>query len=140
MSPSWYEEKTRTGRVVPTWNYVVVAAHGTLIVHDDEEWLLDHLRALVDRHEAGFAEPWSIDDAPEAYIRGQARGIVGLELRIDRIEAKRKLSQNRPAADMAGVVESLGRGSPMERAVAEAMKKPQDPVLHSRLHGGDREE
>jgi transcriptional regulator len=140
VSPGWYEEKARTGRVVPTWNYVVVIAQGTIVVHTDEAWLLEHVRALVDRHEARFPEPWSIDDAPDGYIRGQAKGIVGLELRITRLEAKRKLGQNRSAADIAGAIEGLGSGTPMERAVAEAMRIPEGPVLHSRPHGGDREE
>ncbi|TAL13099.1 MAG: FMN-binding negative transcriptional regulator [Chloroflexota bacterium] len=140
VSPSLYEEKARTGRVVPTWNYVVIVVHGTLITHDDTDWLLDHVRKLVDRHEAARPEPWSIDDAPDGYIRGQAKGIVGLELRIDRIEAKRKLSQNRSDADVAGVIEAFSTGTSMERAVAAAMRDPHDPVLHSRPHGGDREE
>lgn len=140
VSPSLYEEKERTGRVVPTWNYVVVVAHGTLVAHDDPAWLEAHVRALVDRHEAGRQEPWSIDDAPDGYIRGQARGIVGLELRIERIEAKRKLSQNRAAADVDRVAEAFASGSPTERAVADAMRNAPGPVLHSRPHGGDREE
>ncbi len=140
VSPSLYEEKARTGRVVPTWNYVVVVAHGTLIAHDDPVWLEAHVRELVDRHEADREVPWSVDDAPDSYIRGQAKGILGLELRIDRIEAKRKLSQNRPAEDVARVAEAFSAGSPNERAVADAMGRPSDPVLHSRPHGGDREE
>lgn len=139
VSPAGYEEKARTGRVVPTWNYVVVVAHGTLTVHDDADWLRAHVRALVDRHEAMRPEPWSVDDAPAAYIDGQIRGIVGLELAIERIEAKRKLSQNRSAADVAGVIAALEEGTAMEQAVAEAMRQPSDPVLHSRPHGGDRE-
>ena len=140
VSPAWYEEKARTGRVVPTWNYVVVVVHGTLTVHDDTDWLRHHVRELVDRHESGRPGPWSIDDAPRAYIDGQVRGIVGLELLIERIEAKRKLSQNRPPADVAGVIAALDTGTPMERAVAEAMWPASERVLHSRPHGGDREE
>lgn len=122
VSPASYEEKARTGRVVPTWNYVVVVAHGILTVHDDADWLQAHVRALVDRHEAHHPEPWSVDDAPAAYIDGQVRGIVGLELEIERIEAKRKLSQNRSAADVAGVIAALDEGTAMEHAVAEAMR------------------
>ncbi len=124
ISPAWYEEKTRTGRVVPTWNYVVVVAHGTLTVHDDADWLRTHVRALVDRHEAMRPEPWSVDDAPAGYIDGQVRGIVGFELKIERIEAKRKLSQNRSPADVAGVIAALDEGTTTERAVAEAMRQP----------------
>ncbi len=122
VSPSLYEEKVRSGRVVPTWNYVVVVAHGTLVAHDDPAWLEAHVRALVDRHEAGRVDPWSIDDAPDGYVRGQAKGIVGLELRIDRIEAKCKLSQNRSAGDVATVVGAFSAGTPSERAVADAMR------------------
>lgn len=124
VSPAWYEEKVRTGRVVPTWNYVVVVAHGTLVVHDEPAWLIDHVAALVDRHEAGRPDPWSVDDAPAGYIAGQARGIVGLELTIDRLEAKRKLSQNRAAGDVERVIEGLTTGTPGERAVAAAMRIP----------------
>lgn len=140
VSPAWYEEKARTGRVVPTWNYIVIVVHGTLIAHDDTAWLLDHVRALVDRHEADRPDPWSVDDAPDGYVRGQAKGIVGIELRIDRIEAKHKLSQNRSAADVTGVMDGLAEGTPMEQAVAAAMRKPNDPVLDFGPHGKDREE
>lgn len=121
ISPAWYEEKRRTGRVVPTWNYVVAVAHGRLHVHDDVDWLQAHVRRLVDRHEAGRVDPWSVDDAPHDFIAGQAKGIVGVELRVDRLEAKRKLSQNRSAADIAGAIDGLAAGSPLERAVATAM-------------------
>src|SRR3954466_1533824 len=107
VSPSWYEEKRRTGRVVPTWNYTTVVAHGILVAHDDVEWLLAHVRQLVDAHEAARAVPWSVDDAPEAYVRGQAKGIVGLELVIGRIDAKRKLAQNRSADDIKGAIDGL---------------------------------
>ena len=140
ISPTWYEEKSRTGRVVPTWNYVVIVIHGTLIVHDDTEWLLDHVRLLVDRHEADRPDPWSVDDAPDGYVRGQAKGIVGLELRIDRIEAKGKLSQNRSPNDVSSAAAGLAMGSPMEQLVAAAMRSPDEPVVHSRPHGKDREE
>jgi transcriptional regulator len=128
VTPSWYEEKRRTGRVVPTWNYVVAIAHGTLAVHDDVDWLQAHVRRLVDRHEleAGRLDPWSVDDAPDGYIAGQAKGIVGLELRIDRIEAKRKLSQNRSVADIEAAIDGLARGDAREAAVADAMRLAHD--------------
>jgi len=126
VTPSWYEEKRRTGKVVPTWNYTTVVAHGTIALHHEPEWLLAHVRALVERHEKDRPEPWSVDDAPDGYVEGQARGIVGLELRISRLEAKRKLSQNRSAADVAGVIEGLEAGSPRERAVAADMRDDGD--------------
>ena len=81
-----------------------------------------HVRGLVERHEGGREEPWSVDDAPPAYIEGQAKGIVGLELRIAGIEGKRKLSQNRSAEDIAGVIEGLTAGTPREHAVAADMR------------------
>jgi transcriptional regulator len=107
---------------VPTWNYVTVQVRGPLSVHQDQAWLLDHLRALVDRHEAARPHPWSIDDPPEGYIATNAQAIVGLELAITAIEAKRKLSQNRLAVDFDGVVDGLAAGSDHERAVAAEMR------------------
>ena len=123
VSPSWYEEKRLTGKVVPTWNYVTVQAHGAITLHQEPEWLMPHVRRLVDRHEGMRPEPWSIDDAPEGYVETQARAIVGLELRISRLEAKRKLSQNRSAADVAGTIEGLDAGSSLEQAVAAEMRR-----------------
>ncbi|MCP2321536.1 transcriptional regulator [Hamadaea flava] len=107
VSPSWYASKAEHGRVVPTWNYVTAHVYGDLVVHDDAEWVTGLVRRLTDHHEAGRPHPWSVDDAPAAYVAGQARAIVGVELVIRRIEAKAKLSQNRSAADVAGVVEGL---------------------------------
>jgi transcriptional regulator len=123
VTPSWYEEKRATGKVVPTWNYVTVQAHGTLTLRHEPEWLVEHVRRLVDRHEGARAEPWSIDDAPDGYVETQARAIVGLELRVTRLEGKRKLSQNRSAEDFAGVRDALTDGSPTERAVAAEMRR-----------------
>ncbi len=123
VTPDWYENKRRTGRDVPTWNYVTVQVRGPLTVHEDEAWLLDHLRTLVDRHEAARPEPWSIDDPPEGYITTTARAIVGLELTITSVEAKRKLSQNRLGIDFDGVIEGLGQGPERDRAVAAEMRR-----------------
>ena len=107
ISPSWYASKAEHGRVVPTWNYVTAHVYGRLVVHDDPVWLDALVRRLTDRHEQGNPEPWSVDDAPTRFIAGQLRAIVGLELVITRIEAKLKLSQNRPPADIAGVLAGL---------------------------------
>jgi transcriptional regulator len=107
ISPSWYASKAEHGRVVPTWNYVTAHVYGELVVHDDPVWLDTLVRRLTERHEQGSAEPWSVDDAPPRFITGQLRAIVGLELVITRIEAKLKLSQNRPPADITGVLAGL---------------------------------
>jgi transcriptional regulator len=113
VSPSWYAAKAEHGRVVPTWNYVTAHVYGQLIVHDDPAWVEDVVRRLTIKHEAarltspGQPPAWSVDDAPRAFIEGQLRAIVGLELQITRIEAKAKLSQNRPVGDVAGVMAGL---------------------------------
>ncbi|MEU4160530.1 FMN-binding negative transcriptional regulator [Actinoplanes sp. NPDC026670] len=107
ITPSWYESKREHGRVVPTWNYVTAHVYGELVVHDDPAWVAAMVRRLTDRHEQGREHPWSVDDAPEKFIAGQLRAIVGVELVISRVEAKFKLSQNRPAADIDGVVTGL---------------------------------
>ena len=121
ISPAWYEEKRRNGKVVPTWNYSMVVVHGTVTVHHEHEWLLDNVRALVQRHETPRPEPWAIDDAPADYIDVQAKAIVGIELAIERIDAKQKLTQNRSADDFEGVLAALNEGQARERAVARDM-------------------
>jgi transcriptional regulator len=120
ISPSWYASKAEHGRVVPTWNYVTAHVHGTAVVHDDADWLADVVRRLTDLHETGRPDPWSVDDAPERFVRGQLRAIVGVEVRIDRVDAKFKLSQNRPAADVDGVVARLRAAGDTEGADAVA--------------------
>jgi transcriptional regulator len=107
ISPGWYQSKKDHGRVVPTWNYITAHVYGQLVVHDDPAWVEDLVRRLTAKHEARMAAPWSVDDAPAPFVAGQLRAIVGLELAITRIEAKAKLSQNRPEADVAGVVAGL---------------------------------
>jgi transcriptional regulator len=107
ISPSWYEEKQATGKVVPTWNYVVVHAYGSLTVTDDADWLRAHVESLTRIHEAAFPEPWAVSDAPAEYIASIIKGIVGLEMRITRLEGKWKLSQNRSDSDRRGVVAGL---------------------------------
>jgi len=107
ISPSWYASKAEHGRVVPTWNYLTAHVYGRLVVHDDPDWTEDLVRRLTAKHEGGREHPWSVDDAPRAFIEGQLRAIVGIELLISRIEAKAKLSQNRPPADVDGVIRGL---------------------------------
>ncbi|HLL62325.1 MAG TPA: FMN-binding negative transcriptional regulator [Propionibacteriaceae bacterium] len=109
ITPTWYAAKARHGRVVPTWNYTVAHVYGNLVIHDDPDWLDAHVRRLTEQHEAAEPHPWSVDDAPDRYIRGQLRAIVGLELVITRVEAKLKLSQNRGDDDVEGVVAGLHR-------------------------------
>jgi transcriptional regulator len=122
VTPGWYASKAEHGRVVPTWNYVTAHVHGELVVHDDVEWVGALVRRLTEKHESGRTHPWSVQDAPPAFTAGQLRAIVGVEVRISRIEAKAKLSQNRPGADIDGVVHGLlADGDPaMARAVEDA--------------------
>ena len=126
VSPSWYAAKAEHGRVVPTWNYVTAHVYGRLLVHDDPAWVEGVVRRLTAKHEAArLASPgqppaWSVDDAPRQFIEGQLRAIVGLELQIIRIEAKAKLSQNRPVGDIAGIVDGLAaRGDDRNAAAVE---------------------
>ncbi len=104
VTPTWYETKRDTGKVVPTWNYAIVQARGPVRVIEDRDWLARHVAALTDAMEADLAEPWAVADAPDDFIAGQVKGIVGLEITIARLEGKWKVSQNRPEADRAGVV------------------------------------
>lgn len=111
VSPSWYPSKAESGAVVPTWNYIVVHAHGHIRVIDDPHWLAAHLDKLTRRHEAAFAHPWDVSDAPVDHVRTLLGGIVGIEFAISRLEGKWKASQNRSESDRAGVAAGLrGRG------------------------------
>ncbi len=119
VSPAWYPAKAETHKVVPTWNYVAVHAYGPLETFDDPDRLRDLLARLTDRHEAGRAEPWSLADAPEDYVAAMLKGVVGVRLPIARLDGKTKMSQNKSAADRAGVAAGLA-ASPdsRDRAVA----------------------
>jgi transcriptional regulator len=122
VSPSWYAAKEEHGKVVPTWNYSAVHLTGPVQVHHDPAWLRAAVEQLTDEHERSREEPWRVADAPESYVEGQLRGIVGVELTVTGVEGKAKLSQNRSRADRAGVVDGLRDGArPGERAVAEQM-------------------
>jgi transcriptional regulator len=107
VSPGWYPSKAEHGKVVPTWNYEVVHAHGSLIAHDDAVWVRGQIDDLTALNEAPLAEPWATTDAPADYIESMQRAIVGVELVVDRLEGKRKLSQNRSDYDRAGVVAGM---------------------------------
>jgi transcriptional regulator len=112
VSPSWYPSKVDDGRVVPTWNYEAVHLHGTARAIEDPAWIRAQINALTRRHEAGRPAPWSVVDAPDEYVTRLARGIVGIEVSIERVEGKAKLSQNKNDADRAGVVAGLGSVAP----------------------------
>ena len=103
ISPSWYATKAETHKVVPTYNYVTVQAYGTLTVHDDAAWVLAQINALTNSQEARFAEPWQVSDAPEDYVAQNMRVIVGIELKINRLTGKWKVSQNQPAGNQRTV-------------------------------------
>jgi len=107
ITPSWYAAKQEHGKVVPTWNYATVQARGSLRVIEDRDWLAAQIAALTAQSEASRAEKWTVTDAPETFIASQIKGIVGIEIPISRIEGKWKVSQNRSAADRAGVIEGL---------------------------------
>ena len=107
VSPSWYATKAEHGKVVPTWNYSVVHLRGRIVVHDDPEWVRALVTRLTDRHEQPRDEPWAVTDAPDDYIAKNLRPIVGVEVVVETVEAKAKLSQNRSAEDRAGVARGL---------------------------------
>jgi transcriptional regulator len=123
ITPSWYASKAEHGKVVPTWNYVVVQARGRPQVITNPAWLRTQIGELTQSQEASRSHPWAVGDAPPAYIDAQMKGIFGIEIPIIRLEGKWKASQNRPQADRAGVVEGLRQdgetGEPMATLVAE---------------------
>jgi transcriptional regulator len=121
VSPTWYE----AGLAVPTWNYAAVHAYGAARWVADPEWLHGLLRRLTDRHEAREpAPPWRMEDLPERYLRSMLNGIIGVEIRVNRLEGKFKLSQNRPAADRPRIIAALERREdPDSRAVARLMRE-----------------
>jgi transcriptional regulator len=121
ISPAWYATKREHGRVVPTRNYIIAQVHGRLVVHDDPAWVEANVRRLTALHEGARTDPWSVDDAPRPYVEGQLRAIVGVEVVIDRVEGKWKLSQNRSMEDMAGAIE--GREALGEHNVSSAMRE-----------------
>jgi transcriptional regulator len=107
ITPSWYATKAETGKVVPTWNYVMVQASGQMRVIEDRDWLRTQIGALTAAHEGRRAEPWAVSDAPPAFLEAQIKGVVGIEIPIARIEGKWKVSQNRPIRDRKGVIDGL---------------------------------
>jgi transcriptional regulator len=117
IAPGWLPSQAETGQVVPTWNYLTVHAYGTLTVHDDPDWLRDVVSRTTALHERSY----SVDQVPEDFVARQLRAIVGIEVRLTRVEAKAKMSQNKPPADVLGIIEGLrrdGGGSSAEGAAA----------------------
>ena len=124
VSPSWYPSKQQTGKAVPTWNYMVVHAHGRPRFIEDADWLRAHVTALSAAHEAGRSPAWQVADAPDGFIDAMVRGIVGIEMPITRLVGKWKLSQNRTAEDRNAVVAALESDpAPAAQAVAAAMRE-----------------
>ncbi|MBV9890456.1 MAG: FMN-binding negative transcriptional regulator [Rhizobacter sp.] len=109
VSPAWYPSKAEHGKVVPTWNYLMVQARGRLRAIDDRAWLREFVSRLTDRHEAARPAPWAVTDAPGDYLDTMLGAIVGIEIALASLVGKWKVSQNRSAADRAGVVEGLAR-------------------------------
>jgi transcriptional regulator len=121
VSPSYYASKAEHGKVVPTWNYVSVHVRGPLVIHDDRDWVRSLVSRLTDHHEEVRDMPWSIHDAPTDFIDKQLAAIVGIEIPISTLEGKQKLSQNRPAADIEGVIAGLQSRTPSDQATAQAI-------------------
>ena len=127
ISPNWYPTKHETGREVPTWNYAVLHVHGHLRVIDDAAWLKILLERLTDHHEADQPQPWKMSDAPDDHIEESLHAIVGLEVVIDRVEGKFKLSQNHPARNRAGVIAGLRRRNGDGDVELAALMAEQEP-------------
>ena len=124
VTPNWYPAKSATHKVVPTWNYAVVHAHGTLAVTEDAPWLHALVSRLTQHHESTQPRPWAVSDAPDDYIQQMLRAIVGIELPVLRLVGKYKLHQNHTTENHAGVVQGLGQGYSTAQAVAAMMKRP----------------
>ena len=128
ITPEWYATKREHGRVVPTWNYVAVHAWCTLRLRDDPQFLRAHLESLTRQHEDARPRPWQVSDAPEEFIVQQMKAIVGVELRIERLEGKWKMSQNRSQADIDGVVEGLGESEAVKDRMVAAIVQQRRPA------------
>ncbi|MDN5798336.1 MAG: FMN-binding negative transcriptional regulator [Intrasporangium sp.] len=128
ISPSWYASKAEHGRVVPTWNYSAVHLSGPVTIYDDVDWVRTAVTRLTERHEGDRAKPWAVSDAPATYVSGQLRAVVGIEMTIEKVEAKAKLSQNRSDEDRSGAIAGLREaseapGAQRAQAVAAAMEE-----------------
>lgn len=132
ITPSWYVTKHEHGRVVPTWNYAVVHAHGRPHVIEDSDWLREHVETLTSAHESGQPAPWHVSDAPTSFIDTLLTAIVGIEIPIARLAGKWKASQNRSMPDRHGVISGLQeRGDDESRQMAR--------LVSARVRGGTHE-
>lgn len=126
ITPSWYPSKQQNGKVVPTWNYLAIHAYGTLSFFDDPGELRAHVGKMTDTHERGRDAPWAVSDAPDRFVEQMLKAIVGFTLRITRLEGKWKMSQNRPAQDVTGVLDGLAReDNAQHRQVSELVAERQ---------------
>ena len=123
IHPGWYESKTEHGRVVPTWTYVMVHAHGLLEAMETEDELLAHLNQLTDQNEARREKPWAVQDAPEKYIHGMTRAIVGLRMTVEKLEGSWKLNQHKNEADRMGVMSGLSAESDQQANSVSALMR-----------------
>lgn len=121
ITPNWYEEKKLSGKVVPTFNYAVVHAHGSLRVVDDAQWLLSLLHRLTDQHEGKRASPWQVSDAPEDYLQKMLTAIIGIEIPLARLSGKWKVSQNRPQQDRLNIAAGLREDGDQTKAAMAAL-------------------
>ena len=127
VSPSWYPSKAATHKVVPTWNYTVVHAHGVLQAVEAEPWLHDLVSGLTQHHESRRATPWAVSDAPDDYVQPMLRAIVGIQIPVNRLIGKWKISQNRSADDRRGVAQGLAADAGQPQAAAMARLVPVNP-------------
>jgi len=126
ISPGWYASKQEHGKVVPTWDYMLAHVYGELIIHDDIDWLRIAVSDLTDAFEAGREKPWKLNDAPDDYVAGQLRAIVGVELKVSRLEVSFKMSQNKTKEDLDGVIAGLRKDSADEVADKVENLRPED--------------
>ena len=126
ISPNWYASKEEHHKVVPTWDYMMVHAYGQLVIHDEPEWILNQVTRLTNHFEANQPKPWNVDQAPTDYVDGQIRAIVGIELKIIRIEASFKMSQNKSKADLDGVIAGLQKAGKVSISEAINALRPEE--------------
>ena len=126
ISPNWYASKEEHHKVVPTWDYMLVHAYGQLVIHNDPDWILNQVTRLTNHFEASQPKPWNVDQAPTDYVDGQIRAIVGIELKINRIEASFKMSQNKSKVDLDGVISGLQKAGKVSISEAINALRPEE--------------